>query len=422
MWIHSNIRFEIRRWIFIRRIKKKALFLLMLLGLLCFSCTVVATAETVTAVSAAKTVKKGKWVNTKKGKKYQYGNKKYAKNVWLKVGKYIYRINEKGYMQTGWIEFKGQSYYAGKDGKIYIKRWLTSGKAKYFFQKTGICAKKKWLKISGKYYYFKSNGKMARNQMVTTKNQTFYVNKNGQRILSIWLNKDGKRYYFNKSGVRIENQWVKSGGKFYYLGKDGAMLVNQWVGDYYVGKNGTRMKNCYIDGYYLNEKGKRTIKRIIVGDSRMVGMEQAAGHAESLYIAKVGAGYDWLAATGGELLKDYLNSNQKVTVVLALGVNDMGNLPYYISYYQDLMKKYPKTTFYVMGVGPVDEKTEEKHGYRIKNASIEAFNTEIANTFGRKYLDIYQPLLEKKFEAWDGVHYTVKTYKILHDIVMGLIS
>ena len=61
-------------------------------------------------------------------------------------------------------------------------------------------------------------------------------------------------------------------------------------------------------------------------------------------------------------MKDYLNSNQKVTVVLALGVNDMGNLPYYISYYQDLMKKYPKTTFYVMGVGPVDEKTEEKHG------------------------------------------------------------
>lgn len=399
----------------------------MLLGLLCFSCTVVTTAKTVTAVSAAKTVKSGKWVNAKKGKRYRYANKKIAKNVWLKVGNYIYRMDANGYMQTGWISFEGRSYYAGKNGRIYVKKWLTSGSSKYYFQKSGACAKKKWLKINGKHYYFDSSGKMLRNQMVTTKNTTYYVNKNGERIHSVWLKKKGKRYYFNKSGVRIENQWVKSGKKYYYMGKDGAMLTSQWVNDYYVGTDGARMTNCYIDGYYLNDKGKKTLKpfngkQIIVGDSRMAGMEQSVTDPDSMYIAKIGAEYDWLVTTGGVRLKEYLDMRQKVKVVLALGINDMGNLPYYIAYYQELMRAYPKTTFYVMGVGPVDEAMEEKYGYRIKNASIEAFNTKIAETFGTKYLDIYLPLIEKLFVTRDGVHYTEKTYKILHEIVMGLIA
>ena len=399
----------------------------MLLGLLCLSCTAAAAAETVTAVSAARTVKKGKWIKTQKGRRYRYANKKFAKNVWIKVGKYIYRIDENGYMETGWIKFEGQSYYAAKNGRILRKSWLTSGKAKYFFRQNGTCAKKKWLKISGKYYYFKANGKMARNRMVTTKNKTYYVNKKGERILSTWLQKKGKKYYFNAKGVRIENKWVKSGGKFYYLGTDGVMLLSQWIGDYYVGTDGARMTDCYVDGYYLDANGKKTLKpfegsQIIVGDSRMEGMSQSVTDPDSMYITKVGAGYDWLVETGGVLLKDYLDMRQRVKVVLALGVNDMGNLPYYIAYYQELIKAYPRTTFYIMGIGPVDEETEKKYGYRIKNADIEAFNAEMAAVFGIKYLDIYLPLIENQFEAWDGVHYTVKTYKILYDIVMGLIS
>lgn len=400
---------------------------MMLLGLLCFSCTVVTAAKTVTAVSSAKMVKDGKWVKNQKGKRYRYANKKFAKDTWLKVGKYIYRIDADGYMQTGWISFEGQSYFTGKNGRLYVKSWMTSGSTKYFFQKNGVCAKKKWLKINGKYYYFNASGKMVRNQMITTKNKTYYVNKYGERILATWLQKKGKRYYFSKNGVRIENQWVKSGGKFYYLGADGAMVLSQWVEDYYVGADGARMTNCYVDGYYLNANGKKTLKpfegkQIIVGDSRMVGMESSVTDPDSMYIAKVGAGYDWLAETGGVRLKEYLDMRQRVKVVLALGVNDMGNLPYYITYYQELMRTYPKTTFYVMGIGPVDEAVEAKHGYRIKNASIEAFNTKMTETFGSKYLDIYLPLIEKQFDTRDGVHYTVKTYKILHEIVMGLIA
>ena len=400
---------------------------MMLLGLLCLSCTAVSAAEMVTAVSAAKTVKKGKWVTNKKGRRYRYANKKYAKNVWLKAGKYIYHMDAEGYMQTGWIAFEGQTYYAGKNGRIYMKRWMESGKVRYFFQKNGTAAKKKWLKINGKHYYFKASGKMARNQMVTTNGKTYFVNKKGERIVSTWLKKKGKRYYFNAKGVRIENQWVRSGGKFYYLGADGAMLLSQWVGDYYVGADGERMTDCYVDGYYLDANGKKTLKpfegrQIIVGDSRMAGMEQAVVNPDSMYIAKVGAGYDWLTETGGVMLKEYLDMRPAVKVVLALGINDMGNLPYYITYYQTLINTYPRTTFYIMGVGPVDEAAEAEYGYRIKNASIESFNAELAAAFGTKYLDIYLPLVENQFEAWDGVHYTEKTYKILHDIVMELIK
>ncbi|HIR28156.1 MAG TPA: hypothetical protein IAB84_09350, partial [Candidatus Choladousia intestinigallinarum] len=255
-------------------------------------------------VKSAKQVKGGKWISSATGRKYRYKNGSYAKNVWIKSGSYVYRMNAKGYAQTGWFTYKGVKYYADENGRLYVKKWLNEDGKRYYFQSTGVYAKSKWLKIGGKYYYFLKDGQMARNRMVTTSKKTYYVNAAGVRVKSTWVKKNGKKYYFMSNGVRAEKKWVKSGGKYYYLMANGQMAVDRWAGSYYVGKDGARLKDCVVDGYYLNSSGKKTVKvfkgdYIFLGDSRMVGMKKTYNPSNTLYIAKEGIGYPWLKSTGG---------------------------------------------------------------------------------------------------------------------------
>ncbi len=410
---------------FIRNVRKFFLLLAMCLGMLCFTGTVQASAKTVNAVTSAKTVTGGKWVTTKSGKKYRYANGTYAKSAWLKINGSIYRINKNGIRMTGWFTVSGTDFYASKTGKLYVKRWLTAGSSRYYFQASGACAKGKWLQISGKYYYFLNSGKMATNRMVKKGSSYYYVNKSGVRVKSTWVVRDGKKYYFDKSGVRVQKKWLLYGGKYYYLGSDGVMAVSQWINDtYYVDETGARVTDSFVDGYYLDETGKKTVineNYIFVGDSRMVGMQQSVASSDVKYIAKISQGYTWLNTTAGKELKRYLKAKPQVTVVLALGVNDLGNIGNYISYYQALITEFPDTVFYVLSVNPVDDKLAASKGYKIKNSDITAFNKKLKAAFSDRYINTYT-FMKTNMETSDGVHYTAATYQALYSFLMDSIK
>lgn len=397
-----------------------AMFLMMIFG----AGSMQTAAKTINAVKLAKTVTGGEWVTSTKGKKYRYEDGSYAKSVWLNINGNIYRIKKNGVRATGWFTVGGKSFYASKTGKVYIKRWLKSGNSRYYFQNSGVCAQKKWVKISGVYYYFLKSGKMAGNRMILTDGNYYYVNRSGERVKSTRVVKDGKHYYFDKNGVRIQSKWVRLDGKYYYFGTDGVMLVSQWINDtYYVDETGARVTDSYIDGYYLDEKGKKvdySESYIFVGDSRMVGMKQSVTGADVRYIAKVGEGYEWLNATAGPKLKKYLKARSDVTVVLALGVNDMGNIDSYISYYKALMQEFPITKFYVLSVNPLDEDLAKANGYTVKNSEIVAFNKKLLAAFSETiYIKAYKYLKNLEgFKTIDGVHYTAATYQSLYDFIM----
>lgn len=375
----------------------------VLFCILCMAGTIQASAAGTNVVTSAKTVTGGKWV----GKKYRLSNGSYAKNTWLKIGGSIYRFNSKGNRMTGWITYQKEKYYAASNGKVYVK---------------------KWLKKNGNYYYFLSNGKMARSRMIASGKNYYYVNKSGVRVKSAWITYKGKRYYFNKSGVRLQNTWLKYNGKYYYLGADGAKVVKQWVGDYYVDANGARKTNCVVDGYYLGANGKKTVKKftgkyIFVGDSRTLEMKNVIAPEDTLYIAKVGAGYSWLKSDAGPLLKNYLNLNPDVKVVLAFGVNDLGNIQSYITYYSSLIKQYPKTKFYVLSVNPVDEKKEAQNGYSVKNSQIAAFDKKLSAAFGSSvYINSYKYIKSRGVETRDGLHYETQVYIDLYNFIIGKIG
>lgn len=269
---------------------------------------------------------------------------------------------------------------------------------------------------------------MVRSSMFKYKGSYYYVDKSGVRAERCWVSWQGKRYFFDQNGKRLEKTWLKSGGEYYYLESDGSMAVNKWIGNYHVGSDGVRQSDCVVDGYYLGADGKKTGRvfdgrYIFVGDSRMVGMQETVGGSDTRYIAKVSMGYTWLERTGGPELKEYLDYNPNVKVVLALGINDLGNITNYISYYRKLETEYPKTKFYLLSVNPVDEAVEAAHGYTVKNSQIKAFNKQLRAAAGAGvYLNSFTYLKKKGIETVDGVHYTAETYRLLNSYIMKKIA
>ena len=71
-------------------------------------------------------------------------------------------------MLTGWMTYKGKTYYFSKQTGQMRRGWLTFGEKRYYMKKDGSRAKG-WQRIGGKWYYFlkktgvmKKEGKIGR--------------------------------------------------------------------------------------------------------------------------------------------------------------------------------------------------------------------------------------------------------------------
>lgn len=157
---------------------------------------------------------------------------------------------------------------------------------------------------------------------------------------------------------------------------------------------------------------------IYMGDSRIVGMMSSITNKSITYIAQSGAGYSWLVDSAIPELANKIEG--KKFIVLAFGVNDLGNAANYLTKYQELKDTYPNVNIYIMSVNPVDETKEAENGYTVTNESIENFNETMKNSFGENYIDVYAQIKDN-FETEDGVHYTTETYKKIHEIVINYI-
>lgn len=343
-------------------------------------------------VISAKKVYGGKWKKTRKGRMYCYSKTAYAKDGWRRIGKHVYYFDKKGICRTGWITYGGQKYYANKKGRLYIGKWVS---------------------IDGKRYYFAADGRLQKNKFIESGGRYYYVNKNGVNVRSKWVTKKGRRYYIDRTGARLQSTWLKTAdGRYYYLESNGVMARNKYIGSNYVGPDGAK----------TDPPQNVTQEYIFVGDSRTVGMEAVRQNENTTYIGKVSMGYQWLSGHAGKTLQKHLDKNPTAKVIFAFGINDLGNVDHYISYYRSMMQKYPQARFYVMSVNPVEHKKAKKHNYTVKNAQIKEFNTAMQVAFGSSvYIDTYTYLQQSGFETVDGIHYTPQTYGKIYDYVISKI-
>ena len=408
----------------LRKIRKTVLLLMVAAAFLLLPAERTDAATNYITQAKKNKITSGKFVKNTKGIRYKKKDGKYITGKWVSIDGKIYYFGSDGYVKTGWFTYNKNTYYADSSGVVYVSRWLTLSGKKYYLKSNGIRAAKEWVKKSSKYYWFASTGVMAKSCQVSSGGKYYYVGADGARKANCWVTLKNKKYYFGSDGVRYQSKWVKYNGKYYYLQKDGVMATDTWVGSYYVGSDGARKTNCYVGDYYLDSTGKRikvlkfSGKYLIVGDSRTVGMDSAVSSSETKFIGKVSMGYSWLKATAGPNVKQYLLGNPKLKVIFAFGINDLGNIASYISYYNALMKEFPDTEFYFLSVNPVDEELSSSKGYSVKNSAIKKFNTKLKSAFGTKYIDTYTYLTKNKFSTIDGIHYTADTYLKLYNYIV----
>ena len=150
----------------------------------------------------------GTWIHASDGRWwYKHTDGKHMTNGWERINGKWYRFDERGWMQTGWVQDKANFdpyywYYLGKDGAMA----------------TG------WILDRGTWYYLNKDGKMATG-WVLDRGTWYYLNTNGAMATG-WVLDRGTWYYLNANGD-MATGWVLDKGVWYYLENNGAMACNE---------------------------------------------------------------------------------------------------------------------------------------------------------------------------------------------------
>ena len=120
-----------------------------------------------------------------------------------------YYFNERGFMQTGWVELEDGWRYFGEDGKM-VTGWLQIGNVWYYLDpETGLMYNDGLATIGKSAYYFYGWGGMASDW---------------------WYEASDGWYFFGGSGAMKSAQWLEWEGDWYYLTETGRMAVDTEVG------------------------------------------------------------------------------------------------------------------------------------------------------------------------------------------------
>ena len=200
--------------------KKKRNLLLLIVAVLFIALS--SGSVTVSAFSLPRweNAETGKFVPLKKFWGYQYTDKTYARNEYLRINKKLYYFDQYGRRWFGIHNADGKRYYFGTNSQGYLYRnKLFRYKGYYYYAgKNGALLTGGWYTLpSGKRYYFDSTGRAYTGQ---------------KRI-------DNVTYYFDKNGA------LNHSGLKYNLSSDCAILINADTGQVLYDKNAnTRHANA----------------------------------------------------------------------------------------------------------------------------------------------------------------------------------
>lgn len=154
---------------------------------------------------------------------------------------------------------------------------------------------------------------------------------------------------------------------------------------------------------------------IFVGDSRFVGMDMAcniSAKSNQYVVAKVSMGYHWMVNDAIKQVDEIIatHSASSWVVIFNFGINDLGNISKYKSFYSGLASKPYKVV--LVSVNPVGNYPS------IPNSTVEGFNMQLKET-GFTYIDTYSYLMnERGYVSPDGLHYANSTYQDIYKYII----
>ena len=182
------------------------------------------------------------------------------------------------------------------------------------------------------------------------------------------------------------------------------------------------------------EEPQPSLKRIWVGDSRMVGVRDFAPFDEEkdVFIAEIGQGLGWFETEALPMLQDYLNQGEVGIVLFNLGINDCvatyqegrgTRAGAYINHLNKLAENYPQIRFLICSLGPCQS---EKYSGRLDIAALNqeaaVFNAELKEAFPEAYIPAGEYLTSIDYRTWDGIHYDAETTRAWYAYVHACLT
>ena len=113
-----------------------------------------------------------------------------------------------------------------------------------------------------------------------------------------------------------------------------------------------------------------------------------------------------------DMIRSYLQQKPTGTVIIDLGGNDLDNIEAYIGFYRTLLKKFPRATFWFMGVLP-REKGDPSNSKR------KAFSNRLAKELPGHVIDLYSKVYHMDgFTTKDGTHYNKRQSRKIYQMAM----
>ena len=196
----------------------------------------------------------------------------------------FYDVNSGNLVTNRYIDYMGNWFYVGKDGKP-IKGPRNIDGQDVFFNYRGVQAKGEFGQdgvYMPEYYYDKDNGRKVVEAGFVKDNRglTYYLDEKGEKVLGLY-EINGDLYYFRQGGAykytQLGDMWHDStnyiGDKIYYFDHEGKAVKNrfyQWGNDwYYFYADGTAATGeVQINGQklYFNTSNGRQVKGAFAPD------------------------------------------------------------------------------------------------------------------------------------------------------------
>ena len=196
----------------------------------------------------------------------------------------FYDVNSGNLVTNRYIDFMGNWFYVGKDGKP-VKGPRNIDGQDVFFNYRGVQAKGDFGRdgvYMPEYYYDKDNGRKVTKAGFVKDNRglTYYLDEKGEKVLGLH-EINGDLYYFRQGGAykytQLGDMWHDStnyiGDKIYYFDHEGKAVKNrfyQWGNDwYYFYADGTAATGeVQINGQklYFNTSNGRQVKGAFAPD------------------------------------------------------------------------------------------------------------------------------------------------------------
>jgi glucan-binding YG repeat protein len=193
-------------------------------------CLIIVFVSSLTGGNLSRVEAASGWHQDANGWWYENYDGSYPWSSWKYIGGSWYYFDYWGYMQTGWLDWNGNSYYLYPSGAM-AKNCTIDGK---YLLSDGRAATPGWYQDSWGWWY---------------------VNEDGTYPSNTFKEIGGDIFYFDSWGY-MSTGWVSINGSWYYFFPSGSMARGMWIDDYYVDVTGVWVESgsteAPTDGWWYN--------------------------------------------------------------------------------------------------------------------------------------------------------------------------